>query len=27
VFLIYLSFELLIDGWASFAPLVGLGGI
>ena len=27
VFLIYLSFNLLFDGWSSFAPLVGLGGI
>ena len=26
VFLIYLSFELLHDGWPSFAPLIGLGG-
>ena len=26
VFLIYLSFKLLYDGWSSFAPLVGLGG-
>ena len=26
LFLIYLSFELLFDGWPSFAPLVGLGG-
>ena len=24
-FLIYLSFELLHDGWPSFAPLIGLG--
>ena len=27
VFLIYLSFKLLYDGWSSFAPLIGLGGI
>ena len=26
LFLIYLSFELLYDGWPSFAPLIGLGG-
>ena len=26
VFLIYLSFELLHDGWSSFAPLIGVGG-
>ena len=26
LFLIYLSFELLFDGWPSFAPLIGLGG-
>ena len=26
LFLIYLSFELLIDGWPSFSPLIGLGG-
>ena len=26
VFLVYLSFKLLYDGWSSFAPLVGLGG-
>ena len=25
LFLIYLSFELLIDGWPSFSPLIGLG--
>ena len=25
LFLIYLSFELLHDGWPSFAPLIGLG--
>ena len=27
MFLIYLSFKLLYDGWLSFAPLVGLGGL
>ena len=27
VFLVYLSFELLLDGWPSFKPLIGLGGI
>ena len=27
VFLVYLSFELLHDGWPSFKPLIGLGGI
>ena len=26
LFLIYLSFELLYDGWPSFAPFIGLGG-
>ena len=26
VFFIYLSFELLCDGWPSFALLIGLGG-
>ena len=26
VFLVYLSFELLHDGWSSFAPLIGVGG-
>ena len=26
LFLIYLSFKLLYDGWPSFAPLIGLGG-
>ena len=26
LFLIYLSFELLYDGWPSFATLIGLGG-
>ena len=26
LFLIYLSFALLFDGWPSFAPLIGLGG-
>ena len=26
LFLIYLSFELLFDGWPSFAPIIGLGG-
>ncbi len=25
LFLIYLSFALLVDGWPSFAPLIGLG--
>ena len=25
LFLIYLSFELLVDGWPSFSPLIGLG--
>jgi YjbE family integral membrane protein len=27
MFLIYLSFKLLYDGWSSFAPLIGLGGL
>jgi predicted tellurium resistance membrane protein TerC len=27
VFLVYLSFELLLDGWPSFKLLIGLGGI
>ena len=27
LFLIYLSFDLLFDGWPSFAPLIGLGGL
>lgn len=26
LFLIYLSFALMLDGWASFAALIGLGG-
>jgi len=25
--LVYLSFELLLDGWPSFKLLIGLGGI